>query len=167
MSEFEKIQKLVRDMQSSETPVLPVYEPNLFSIAKEAYRLARAEVIEEVKELFTDMWDSTFFNKNSNITKTNQTKRGGEMSEETKAPEIPGFRETERNIWIKLKSENRAVAIVQGTQFYYKRSKPKEKSIREIIQEELKLWSHSNRDLFANAFERILENYVKKEGGDD
>ena len=50
MSEFEKIQKLVRDMQSSETPVLPVYEPNLFSIAKEAYRLARAEVIEGVRK---------------------------------------------------------------------------------------------------------------------
>lgn len=85
-------------------------------------------------------------------------------NEEIKAPEIPGFRETEKDIWVGLKSEDSAVAIVQGTQFYYKRIKPKEKSIREIIQEELKLWNHSNRDLFANAFERILENYVKKEG---
>jgi len=48
MSEYELIQKLVREMQSSETPVLPVYEANLFSIAKAAYKQARAEVIEEI-----------------------------------------------------------------------------------------------------------------------
>lgn len=53
MSEYDLIQKLVVEMQSSETPVLPVHEANLFSIAKAAYKQARAEVIEEVKEIIS------------------------------------------------------------------------------------------------------------------
>lgn len=86
------------------------------------------------------------------------------MSNEIKAPVIEGFEECSQSVWQYTASTDSARVTICYHDFYYKRSKPKEKSIREIIQEELKLWSHSNRDLFANAFERILENYVKKEG---
>lgn len=87
-------------------------------------------------------------------------------NEEIKAPVIDGFDECTRDEWNKPGDTTYVEFVIEGIDycFYYKRIKPKEKSIREIIQEELKLWSHSNRDLFANAFERILENYVKKEG---
>jgi len=84
------------------------------------------------------------------------------MSEEIKAPVIEGFERCSRDEFAPLKKENSAMIQIDSYYFYYKRIKPKEKSIREIVQKE---WGNDSSVTIAiaNILERILENYVKKE----
>ncbi len=88
------------------------------------------------------------------------------MSNEIKAPVIDGFDECTRDEWNKPGDTTYVEFVIEGIDycFYYKRIKPKEKSIREIVYEEFGIYSEGSKADIARTLERILDNYVKKEG---
>ncbi len=84
-------------------------------------------------------------------------------NEVIKAPEIEGFEVCTTDEWMDFPTEDTAtLALGIGHAYHYRRIKPKEKSIKEIISECYKepfLGEHP----LVQCFERILENYIKKD----
>jgi len=85
-------------------------------------------------------------------------------NEEIKAPVIEGWKKCSYHDWLNNHTIGGCMYLrIENESFYYKRIKPKEKSINEIIDEECE-WSFNDVTQISRALERILSNYVKKEG---
>lgn len=85
-------------------------------------------------------------------------------------PIRPGFEECNHTDWLETFAGYRFYVRTQNDTYYYKRIKPKEKrikpkekTIREIVEEEHQ-GSKYGAEYFIALFERILKDYVKKEG---
>lgn len=89
------------------------------------------------------------------------------MSEEIKAPVIEGFEICTFEEYKRIPTKDSAsFAFSENKPIYYKRIKPKEKSIEEMTKELTNIYPSGYK--FENFTLRLLkyieENYVKKEG---
>lgn len=88
------------------------------------------------------------------------------MSKEIKAQEIEGFEICSYEEWEDTPPEDSGQLFISCKNFYYKRIKPKEKSMREVANELFPGDIYNSRAIEANVklLNWIDENYVKKEG---
>lgn len=88
------------------------------------------------------------------------------MSKEIKAQEIEGFEICSYEEWEDTPPEDSGQLFISCKNFYYKRIKPKEKSIEDIVDELFPedIFNSEARKANVKLLKWIDENYIKKEG---